>query len=421
MQRATTTPRKARAAGLVLLLAALGLALLPGPGPGPATPVSGGEAAQAVRSEPVPGPGLAQHPGGLPGDARTPGLAPVPAPAAGAHDGAPAAADPGARPDGAIVRGGSPLTLDHPLMVEARGVQARHTRDLLRHPLVVGTGLGVDSLGRVALIVFVRRPAADLPRQVEGLPVEVHVSGELLASKGKPGPKPAPVDPTARFARPTPIGVSTGHPSITAGTIGCRVLRVGGDLFALSNNHVYANENSAVLGDAVLQPGPYDGGTSPDDDLGELDDFEPIVFTPLIDGGANEIDAAIARTTALDLGHSTPSDGYGRPRSTVETAAIGLRVSKYGRTTGLTHGRVYALNASVNIGYEGGTAGFVGQIVITPGSFSAGGDSGALVVGRAGSAARRPVGLLFAGSPSVTIANPIGLVLERFDVTVDGD
>ena len=34
---------------------------------------------------------------------------------------------------------------------------------------------------------------------------------------------------------------------------------------------------------------------------------------------------------------------------------------------------------------------------------------------------RNPVGLLFAGSPSVTIANPIGPVLSRFNVTIDGD
>jgi hypothetical protein len=33
---------------------------------------------------------------------------------------------------------------------------------------------------------------------------------------------------------------------------------------------------------------------------------------------------------------------------------------------------------------------------------------------------RKPVGLLFAGSSLVTIANPIGPVLERFSVTIDG-
>jgi hypothetical protein len=102
-------------------------------------------------------------------------------------------------------------------------------------------------------------------------------------------------------------------------------------------------------------------------------------------------------------------------------AAVGLRVMKYGRTTGQTKGRIYAINATVNVNYGlQGTARFIQQIVITPGSFSAGGDSGSLIVVERGSNARKPVGLLFAGSPSVTIANPIGLVLERFGVSIDG-
>ena len=63
------------------------------------------------------------------------------------------------------------------------------------------------------------------------------------------------------------------------------------------------------------------------------------------------------------------------------------------------------------------------QIVITPGTFSAGGDSGSLiVVNSVGSGSdRRPVGLLFAGSSSYTIANPIDAVLTEFRVTIDGE
>jgi PKD repeat protein len=60
---------------------------------------------------------------------------------------------------------------------------------------------------------------------------------------------------------------------------------------------------------------------------------------------------------------------------------------------------------------------FVGQIAITPGTFSAGGDSGSLIV--TDDENKNPVGLLFAGSDTHTIANPIGLVLDRFNVTVD--
>jgi len=94
---------------------------------------------------------------------------------------------------------------------------------------------------------------------------------------------------------------------------------------------------------------------------------------------------------------------------------------KYGRTTGLTKGRVSAINAIVNIGYGSGVARFVNQIFIEPGSFCAGGDSGSLIVSNErGSNKRKPVGLLFAGSFFVTIANPIDEVLGRLKVTIDG-
>ena len=104
---------------------------------------------------------------------------------------------------------------------------------------------------------------------------------------------------------------------------------------------------------------------------------------------------------------------------------ISKPVKKYGRTTGLTKGKVYAIGATVNVSYDAGTALFVNQIVISPGSFSAGGDSGSLVVidgkGREKANDRKAVGLLFAGSALYTIANPIDAVLEAFDVYIDGE
>ena len=122
------------------------------------------------------------------------------------------------------------------------------------------------------------------------------------------------------------------------------------------------------------------------------------------------------------VGTSTPSDGYGTPQSTAASASINLRVRKYGRTTGQTNGKISGINATVNVGYGGGkVARFVGQIVITPGSYSAGGDSGSLIVVQKGGNARKPVALLFAGSSSSTIGSPIGAILTRFGVTVDGD
>jgi hypothetical protein len=238
---------------------------------------------------------------------------------------------------------------------------------------------------------------------------ESHYSNEACTTPGMP----------ARWCpRPVPIGVSTGHPLITAGTIGCRVISKDAsgnfNVYALSNNHVYANENRAAIDNNVLQPGVFDGGVNPRDAIGTLSAWATIDFS---NAASNTIDAAIALCSTTTLGNSTPTGGYGKPSMQTTPAVVGLRVQKYGRTTKLTSGRVSAVNATVLVGYETGVvARFVGQIVVTPGGFSAAGDSGSLIVTQTGN---YPVGLLFAGSSTTTIANPIDAVLIYFGVTVD--
>ena len=98
---------------------------------------------------------------------------------------------------------------------------------------------------------------------------------------------------------------------------------------------MYADQNDATIGDAVIQPGDVDGGTSPDDDIGTLADFEPIVFEGacntinVMDASlTNEMDAAIALADADSLGNSTPSAGYGTPSSTTIGAALNMKVKK---------------------------------------------------------------------------------------------
>ena len=316
-----------------------------------------------------------------------------------------------------------------------KAVQERHTDTLMGIKGVVGTAVGLDgSNGHVVIVLVEKEGLAGIPNNLGGVPVRPVVTGKIYAlprggNGGAAKPPQPPVDPTARFPRPVPIGVSTGHPAITAGTIGCRVKDTAGNVYALSNNHVYANENDASIGDNILQPGPYDGGgkvEGRDDVIGTLFRYEPIVFST---SANNTIDAAIALSSTSQLGNATPSDGNGTPKSTTASALLNINASvkKYGRTTRLTKGKISAVNATVNVGYgPGKTARFVGQIVITPGSFSAGGDSGSLIVldgskGRNPADDLKPVGLLFAGSSTVTVANPIGAVLSAFDVTIDGE
>jgi hypothetical protein len=309
-------------------------------------------------------------------------------------------------------------------------VQERHTAELMAKPCVVGTAIGEGQGAQPIVLVLVEHDAVpDIPDQLEGVPVRPLPTGKIYAlskpddpgnSKGKPDGGKSDPDATSRWSRPVPIGVSTGHPAITAGTLGCRVKDGLGNVYALSNNHIYANLNHAAIGDSVIQPGGYDGGANPADSIGTLFDYEPIVFSTNAD---NVIDAAIALSTPELLGNATPSDGYGLPRSTTATVSIGAKVMKYGRSTGQTSGRVKGINVVVNVRYDAGkVVRFVDQILIGGGSFSGGGDSGSLVVLSAkGADDRKPVGLLFAGGNHVAIANPIDVVLTRFDVTIDGE
>jgi hypothetical protein len=315
------------------------------------------------------------------------------------------------------------LGLDHPAVAAVARVQDQVTPGLMTLPGVVGTATGIDADGQLAIKVYIEHPGVQgIPRSVNGLPVDLEITGPIRALV---------VDTTQRFDRPVPIGVSVGHPAITAGTLGCRVKAVAGDgvlFFILSNNHVLANANNASLGDPILQPGPYDGGTL-NDQVASLYDFEPIVFG----GGANLMDAAIAlvtlQGTTYNVGYATPdgADAYGAPSSITANAVLGMPVLKYGRTTSLTSGSVSALNVTVEVCYEAAYRGpflrcvksavFQGQITIGPGGFSTGGDSGSLILTADGN--KNPVALLFAGSSTHTIANPIDPVLTRFGVSID--
>ena len=315
---------------------------------------------------------------------------------------------------------------------KAAAVQQSHHDILFKIEGVVGTAIGQNSDGDAVVVVYTEHPGVTgVPASLDNVGVVKRVTGRFYALKnpcsGPPASRPPEcfgdtepgVDPTARFDRPVPTGVSTGHPSITAGTIGARVTD-GSNVYILSNNHVYADINNATIGDVVIQPGSYDGGVVSSDNIGTLHDYEYLKF----DGRDNQIDAAIARSSTTEVANSTPVDGYGVPNTRTVSAEIGQSVQKYGRTTGQTVGTVTELSVIVNVCYEASgpfcikIARFVDQIGISDGSFSAGGDSGSLIVTNNGN--NSPVGLLYAGSSTRTLANPIGLVLTRFGVTVDG-
>lgn len=229
-----------------------------------------------------------------------------------------------------------------------------------------------------------------------------------------------PGDPTIRFDRPVPIGVSTANMlgDCGSGTIGCRVIDSAGIVYGLSNNHVWALENAAIIGDPIVQPGLSDHVPSCEEDpldiIGTLVDFEPL---DLLD--ENVMDCSLMLTTPAMLQAETPDDGYGTPSSSpFESPFIGLPVQKYGRTSLLTRGRVIGLNVNATIAYTSGDVLFVSLIEFADdlGLIGGPGDSGSLVVTIDGN---RPVSLLIGGGGGSALSNPIMPVLERFNVIID--
>lgn len=307
-------------------------------------------------------------------------------------------------------------------------VQEQHSAALLARDAIVGTGVSQDAAGEAEIVILATHPV-QVAQTLSGVDVDVKVTGPISSLKavarkrpgGGGGTTTSEPSPTSRFNRPLPIGVSTGNAGeCSAGTIGARVSDSSGNVYALSNNHVYARENKAAIGSQVLQPGLYDTGCafSAANVFGSLSAFEPIVFST---AASNRLDAAIAASTTASLGVATPTNGYGEPSSLTQAATPGLAVQKYGRTTSLTSGTVTAINGIVNVGYSAGTARFVDQVFVEGQKpVIKSGDSGSLLV--TGNPGANPVGLLFAGNSSgkFAIANPIDLVLNRFGVKVDG-
>lgn len=210
------------------------------------------------------------------------------------------------------------------------------------------------------------------------------------------------VDLRARL-RPAIPGCSIGHLSTTAGTLGAVLTDRRHRRFLLSNNHVLANENQAKPGDSILQPGPADGGAAFDGVIGRLHSF-----VPLDAEGLNEVDCALA-AAERDRDLAPAVYGLGTVIGT-GSLELGMRVRKCGRTTGLTAGRVRRVAITARIHYGCGVLTFTG-LAETAG-MSAPGDSGSLILDEV----NRAVGLLFAGSPALTLFCPIEAVVRGLEL-----
>lgn len=281
-----------------------------------------------------------------------------------------------------------------------------------------------QNTGEPAIVVYVseKKPpilcSRVVPRRVSSIQTDVVQSGgafiaeRVLASAVYPH----------RY-RPAPCGVSFGHKAITAGTLGLWVRDRKGDrrICALTNNHVAANSNNASIGDEILQPAPYDGGSIDGDTLGSLRRFVPIRFIKdsvlcrllrRFFGSAfamipeNRLDFALVDVdpkwiSCKILKQPNWPTGW-------RDAELGMSVAKTGRTTGYRQGVCTGIGGTANVSYgAAGIARFVDLDAFS--NISAGGDSGSVITTNEG---RTVVSHLFAGSDEVTL----GLAWRNVDV-----
>lgn len=250
---------------------------------------------------------------------------------------------------------------------------------------------------------------------------------------------------TEKF-RPAMPGVSIGHYRVSAGTLGAVVKDAQTkEPLLLSNNHVFANatdgyDGKSKIGDAILQPGAHDGGTS-DDVIAHLERFVPIQkntsksqcsiarrIENIVNFGLsiikpdyrmsfikkrksyNLVDAAVAKPVKSEYVSEQILD-LGKLNGTA-SAKIGMNLKKSGRTSHVTTGKVIALEVTLKVmlGLEE-DATFYDQILTEP--MAQPGDSGSIVVDEN----MRAIGLLFAGSSDATIINPIINVMKLLKIT----
>jgi hypothetical protein len=326
---------------------------------------------------------------------------------------------------------------------QIRGILSANREQLLKRLNVVATGIGYKETGgtktsTLCIVCSVKKKvkanqlsAQDLvPTAVAGMPTDVVETGVIRVFQAS----------TGRF-RPAPGGVSVGHVAITAGTLGCWVNK-NGQKVILSNNHVLANSNDGEIGDAILQPGPFDGGGFPQDHIANLTQFVPISFEgdpsecsfanavisifnlgcKMINSNTlyrvikaqaadNLVDAAIATPlNAADVKDEILNIG---PIQGTAQGALGMPIKKSGRTTGLTTGEILQIDVTADVQYGGGrTARFTDQLLA--GAMSQGGDSGSAVLNDN----NRLIGLLFAGSDTTTIINRIEHVFSALGVSL---
>ncbi|MDI6767070.1 MAG: hypothetical protein QME52_09640 [Bacteroidota bacterium] len=326
------------------------------------------------------------------------------------------------------------LSVDDPAVKDVMAVQNKNTANLMTDKNIVGTATGLTNDGQLAIHVFLKegetspkgvKTISSIPKQIDGVPVVVEVTGEFKAMQ---------VSHTAKQTPPIQLGTSGGwrydlaNGYCCGGTLGSLVLK-GGTQYILSNYHVLeadivsgGNSRVAAAGDPVIQPGLIDVScnVSLAQNVATLSGIKSLPNSN-VDAAIAQVISGMVRTDGAILEVGTIS-------ATTIVASLNQAVKKSGRTTGLTRSTVSGLNATISVSYENECAGgaaftktFTGQILVKnrASKFLKGGDSGSLMVQDV-TTNPKAVGLLFAGSNTIAVANPIGQVLSFLGATMVG-
>ncbi len=295
----------------------------------------------------------------------------------------------------------------------------------LKDPNITSIGIGrKNGDGPISLQFTV---AAKVPNAaIEGLgstpiPPTIMVDGtafptDVLERSYAPGYRlVAPETLGERRERMDPLrpGISVSHPAGTAGTIGLIVYdRETAAPCILSNWHVLHGAGG-MIGDATVQPGPFDDNNVAGNFCGNL------LRSHL--GAAG--DCALSRIRTRE--HDRDIFGLDTAPSQMVRVELDDRLVKSGRTTGTTYGIVRRVDVLSEINYGPGAGpvaigGF--EIGIDPdrlpdnGEISMGGDSGsAWLVAENGKATGMFAGLHFAGEAG---ANPDEHALACYPLSV---
>ena len=262
-------------------------------------------------------------------------------------------------------------------------------------PGLLGYGITTGSAERVAVLVEELTPEIEsmFREGIRGQPVKFIEVGHVVALQ----------DNRLSEVRPLVGGISVGHYQITAGTLGAVVYDANNNVpFILSNCHVLANSDTpedeyAIRGDPIHQPGLHD-------DTGAKLAGKLRYWVPLQDGVT--VDAALA-----DVSVGVSNSIIGIPKIIgVTSPVVGMELQKSGRTTGFTEGKILSTDSTIDVDYGTGNIRLTDQFITT--HMSEGGDSGSVGVTKDG----KVVGLLFAGSSSVTVFNNINNVIDALNI-----